>query len=95
MGADTVSAEQWKSIKLPNLLQKFCAKDIYNVNKTGLFYSATPEDSLIYNHTTLSGSKKKQWIMWLCWAVQNMPETDENISYWLLGKVLSLSVLRK
>jgi hypothetical protein len=26
--ADAVSAEQWKSTKLPNLLQKFCADDI-------------------------------------------------------------------
>jgi hypothetical protein len=38
--ADAVSTEQWKSTKLPNLLQKFCADDIYNADETGLFYNA-------------------------------------------------------
>jgi hypothetical protein len=31
------SAEQWKSTKLPNLLQKFWADDIYNANETIYF----------------------------------------------------------
>jgi hypothetical protein len=56
--ADAVSAEQWKSIKLPNLLQKFCADDIYSADETGSFYHAMPDASLSYTHTTLSGSKK-------------------------------------
>jgi hypothetical protein len=32
--ANAVNAEQWKSIKLPNLLRLFCADDIYNVVET-------------------------------------------------------------
>jgi hypothetical protein len=31
---DKDSAEQWKSTKLPNLLQKFSAGDIYSANET-------------------------------------------------------------
>jgi hypothetical protein len=44
--ADAVNAEKLKSTKLPNLLQKCCADDIYNADETGLFYCATPDGSL-------------------------------------------------
>jgi hypothetical protein len=49
---DAVSAEKWKSTKLPNLLQKFCADDICNADERGLFYCATPNSSLSYKHAT-------------------------------------------
>jgi hypothetical protein len=53
-------AEQCKFTKLLNLLQKFCADDIYNANKTGLFYRAKPDCSLSYKHATVSGWKKSK-----------------------------------
>jgi hypothetical protein len=56
--ADGVSGEQWKSTTLPDLLKKFCADDIYNVDETGLFYPAMPNGSLSYRHATLSCSEK-------------------------------------
>jgi hypothetical protein len=56
--ADTVSAEQWKSTRLPNLQQKFCADDIYSANETGLFYCAMPDGPQSYKHATLSDSEK-------------------------------------
>jgi hypothetical protein len=62
VSADAVSGEQWKSTKLPDLLKKLCADDIYSADETGLFYCVSPDGSLSYRHTTLSGSKKK-WIM--------------------------------
>jgi hypothetical protein len=49
--AYAVSAEQCKSTKLPNLLQKFCADDIYNVNETGLFCHAMLGGSLSYKYS--------------------------------------------
>jgi hypothetical protein len=55
---DAVSAEQWNSTKLPNLLQKFCPDNIYNADKTDLFYCVKPDGSLSYKHATLSGSQK-------------------------------------
>jgi hypothetical protein len=44
--ADAVSAEQWKSTKLPDLLQKCSADDISNANETGLYCHAKPDGSL-------------------------------------------------
>jgi hypothetical protein len=55
---DAVRAEEWKSTKLPNLLQRFCADDIYNANEISLSYCATPGGSLSYKQATLSGSMK-------------------------------------
>jgi hypothetical protein len=40
-----VSADQWKFTKLPNLLMKSCA-DVYNVDRTSLFYCARLDASL-------------------------------------------------
>jgi hypothetical protein len=56
--ADAVSAEQWNSTGLPNLLRKFCADDIYFANEAGLFYCAMADVSLSYKHATLSDSEK-------------------------------------
>lgn len=56
--ADNVSSEQWRNTKMPALLENFCADDIYNVDETGLYYRATPDGSLCYKHTALSGYKK-------------------------------------
>ena len=53
--ADKVGAEEWKSTKIPILLQNFCADDINNADETGLCYRATPDGSLCYKHDTLSG----------------------------------------
>jgi hypothetical protein len=50
------SAEQCKSKKLPNLLQKFCANDIYNLDLMHLFYRAMLDGFIRYKHATLSGS---------------------------------------
>jgi hypothetical protein len=70
------SAEQWKSTKLPNLFQKFCADDIYNAEKTSSFQHAKPDGSLNYKHTTLSGSKKAMdRVTVLCCS--NMSGTDK------------------
>ena len=54
--ADKVGAEEWKSSKLPILMQNFCADDIYNADETGLCSRATPDGSLCYKHDILSGS---------------------------------------
>jgi hypothetical protein len=55
---DAVSAEQWKSTKLPDLLRKFWADGIYDANETGSFYRAMPDGSLCHKPATLFGSKK-------------------------------------
>jgi hypothetical protein len=57
--ADVVGAEEWKSKKVPELLQKFCADDIYSADETGLFYRATLDGSLCKKHVQLLGYKKE------------------------------------
>jgi hypothetical protein len=56
---DTESAEQWKSTKLPNLLQEFCTDNICNDDETSLFCHVKPDGSLSYRHATLSDSQKE------------------------------------
>jgi hypothetical protein len=73
---DNVNSEQWKSTKLPNLLQKLCVDDIYNANETGLFYRATLGGFLSYKHADLSGSNKAMdRVNMLCSS--NMSGADE------------------
>ena len=50
--ADAVSDEHWKSIKLPNLLQKFHADDVYNANEISLFHHTMLDGSLSYKLAT-------------------------------------------
>jgi hypothetical protein len=74
--ADAVYAEQWKSTKLPNLLQKFCADDIYSAYETGLLHHAMLDGSISYIHATLSGSNKAMdCVPVLCCS--NMSGTDK------------------
>jgi hypothetical protein len=76
--AHAVSAEQWKSTKLPNLPLKFCADD---ADETGLFYRATPDGCRSYKHVTLSGSKKAMGrVTVLCCS--NMSGADKDVGYW-------------
>jgi hypothetical protein len=61
----------WNSKKVPELLQKFCADDIYRV-----FYHAMPDGSLCYKHVKLLGYKKAMdHIIVLCSS--NMSGTDK------------------
>ena len=55
--ANFAGAEQRQSM-LTSLLQKFGPKDIYNSDKTDLFYRATQHGSLVYKHEALPDSKK-------------------------------------
>lgn len=74
--ADTVSAETWKQSTLAEVLDNFCADDIYNADETGLYYRATPDGSLCYKRTALLGSKKAMdRITVLCCA--NMSGSDK------------------
>jgi hypothetical protein len=81
----------WKSKKVPELLQKFCADDVYSADETGLFYRATPDGSICYKHVQLLGSKNAMdRITVLCCS--NMSGTDKKKL--LVGRVLSLDALR-
>lgn len=74
--ADTESAETWKTEHLPGLLEKFNSEDIYNADETGLFYRATPNGSLCFSKTSLSGYKKAMARMTVL-CCSNMTGTDK------------------
>jgi hypothetical protein len=82
--ADAVSAEQWKSTKLQDLLQKCCAHDLYNADETGLFYHAKPDGSQSYKHATVSDPRKTMEHTTVS-CCSNMSRTDKR-ELFLLGK---------
>lgn len=55
--ANVDAASLWVRDRLPQLLETF-NDDIFNADETGLFYRATPDESLCYKSEKLSGSKK-------------------------------------
>lgn len=56
--ANLLAAEEWRSLKLNDLLKKYNPEDVYNADETGLFYRATPDGSLCYKRHKLIGCKK-------------------------------------
>jgi hypothetical protein len=83
---------QEKPWKVPELLQKFCADNIYSADDTGLFYLAMPDGSLCYKHVKLLGSKKAMdHIIVLCCS--HMSGTDKK-KLLIIGKSVSLDALR-
>ncbi|KII68509.1 hypothetical protein RF11_14035 [Thelohanellus kitauei] len=51
------SCEHWKTRKIGTFLENSCADDISNADETGLYYRATPDDSLCYKHMATAGYK--------------------------------------
>ena len=82
--ADHISAETWKSEKLPGLLSEYDPENIHNADETGLYYRATPNGSLCYASETLSGLKKaKERLSLLLCA--NMSGSDKK-KLFVIGK---------
>ena len=82
--ANATSAAQWKSDSIPQLLQEFQPSNIYNADKTGLCYCATPDGSLVFRKSALQGSKKAMECITLLVCV-NMTGTDKR-KLLLIGK---------
>ena len=56
--ADHVSADHWTTNVLPKLLHTYDPDDIYNADKTGIYYRALPDGTLTEKPTEISSSKK-------------------------------------
>ena len=48
----------WFDVTLPQLLSQFKPEDVYNKDKTGLFYKMTPNKSLTFEGEESTGGKK-------------------------------------
>ncbi|KAK9717090.1 hypothetical protein QE152_g24347 [Popillia japonica] len=55
--ADVLSANKWK-LEIPEIMNEFSPQNIYNADKAGLYYRATPDGSLYFKKDNLAGSKK-------------------------------------
>uniref|UniRef100_H3A9I7 HTH CENPB-type domain-containing protein n=1 Tax=Latimeria chalumnae TaxID=7897 RepID=H3A9I7_LATCH len=56
--ADLEGTDYWSKTKLQELLSSYNTEDIYNMDEMGLYYCATPDGSMVFRKTVLSGSKK-------------------------------------
>lgn len=54
---DDSTLEEWSN-RLPTIIDGFDAKDIFNVDETGLFYRAMPDRFLVLSKETCKGGKK-------------------------------------
>ena len=55
---DHASADHWTTNVLPELLHTYDPDDIYNADKTGIYYCALPDGTLTEKTTEISSSKK-------------------------------------
>ncbi len=49
-----------KRLIIPVILNEYDAKDVFNVDETGLFYRATPDRTLILSKEQYKGGKKSK-----------------------------------
>ena len=65
--------------QLPDLLETYAPRDIYNTDETGIYFRALPDGSLTFSNDKLSGTKKsKERITAL--VTTNMDGTDKETS---------------
>ena len=56
---DTVTVDDWIQ-RIPKLVHKYDAKDIFNCNETGLFFKSLPGKSLTLEKEECKGGKKSK-----------------------------------
>ena len=77
------SVQQWKD-KLGSLLKDYDAKDVFNVDETGLFFRLLPEKTMAFKGEVCSGGKKsKERVTVLVGA--NM-DGSEKLKLFVIGK---------
>ncbi|KAL4141823.1 hypothetical protein QTP88_004380 [Uroleucon formosanum] len=53
---DRIAVEDWKK-KLPNVIDKYEKRDIFNADETGLFFRVLPNKTMTFKNETCSGGK--------------------------------------
>lgn len=84
---DPTTVDEWKK-RLLSIIDKYDPNDIYNADKTGLFFKALPNRSLVTSKDTCKGGKrsKERFTVLLC---TNMTGTDK-LKPLLIGKFSTL-----
>ncbi|XP_060788774.1 tigger transposable element-derived protein 4-like [Neoarius graeffei] len=74
----------WQTRKLADILKRYKAEDIYNADKTGLFYMMLPENALGFTGETVHGGKQKKTRITLL-VTANMGGSDK-LPMFVIGK---------
>lgn len=79
-----VDCEKWKKDVLPNLMQKYCERDVFNADETGLFFKCLPDKTLTFKNQQCHGGKNSKQRVTLMLAA-NM-DGSEKLKILLIGK---------
>ncbi|XP_050339622.1 tigger transposable element-derived protein 4-like [Bactrocera neohumeralis] len=79
-----VNCEKWKKDVLPNLLKKYCGRDVFNANESGLFFKCLPDETLTFKNQKCYGGKNSKQQVTLMLAA-NM-DGSEKFKILLIGK---------
>ena len=58
VGKETV--DMWRTVTLPTLLEGYEARNVFNVDETGLFFKLLPDKSLIFKNEPCHGGKQSK-----------------------------------
>ena len=80
---DQFEVDDWQKYRLPELLKRFKAEEIFNTDETGLFYKCLPDRSHVMKNKKCAGGKlSKERITVLVTASM----ADEKLSSLVIGK---------
>ena len=54
---DLAMVNEWLNVKVPLILEEYQAKDIYNVDKTALFWNMLPDWTMAFRNEDTRGKK--------------------------------------
>lgn len=81
-----VDCEKWKKDVLPNLLKKYCERDVFNADESGLFFKCLPDKTLTFKNQKCHGGKNSKQRVTLMLAA-NM-DGSEKLKILLIGKIV-------
>jgi len=69
--ANPSGADEWISLTLSDLVSRFQPDDIFNADKTGLYYCALPNGSLVFKTTqaTLGKTSRERLTLLVCASI--------------------------
>ena len=81
---DATTVDSWLE-RLPNITRDYEARDIYNMDETGLFFRALPDKSLVVKGSDCAGGKKSKERLTVALCVNAEGEFEEPL---VIGKSL-------
>lgn len=73
-----------KAMMLPNLLKKYCERDVFNADESGLFFKCLPDKTLTFKNQKCHGGKNSKQRVTLMLAANMVG--SEKLKILLIGK---------